>query len=331
MAETLEQLVSSAQQALASCACELHPLDPGRPLPLVIEPRAATSIQALGPAAIAELDRLLPRAGALLLRGFRLEDPGEFGTFARSFGRPLMAYEFGSTPRREVTQGVYSSTEYPPKRTILLHNEQSYTCRWPSRIWFHCVTAAESGGDTPIADSRAVFNSIPEPIREEFIRKGLLYVRNYGLALDVPWQRVFGTEDRAEVQRFCAGRGIECSFDADGRLRTRERCQAAIEHPVHGEWVWFNQAHLFHVAGLEPQARQSLSDFVPVEDLPRHVYFGDGSPILDSTIDEILDAYRRHAIAFRWQSGDVLMLDNLTVAHGRTSFTGPRTVHVAMA
>jgi alpha-ketoglutarate-dependent taurine dioxygenase len=193
------------------------------------------------------------------------------------------------------------------------------------------VTAATSGGDTPIADSRAVFKSIPEPIRDEFIRKGLLYVRNYGLALDVPWQRVFGTDDRAEVERFCADRGIECSFDAEGRLRTRERCQAAIQHPIHGEWVWFNQAHLFHVSGLPPKTRQTLSDFVPVDNLPRHVYFGDGSPIDDEVIDEIFGAYRRHATAFRWQSGDVLMLDNLTVAHGRSSFTGARTVHVAMA
>jgi alpha-ketoglutarate-dependent taurine dioxygenase len=331
MVDTLEGLVASARQALASCGCELARLDSRQPLPLVIEPRVTTSILALGPDVVAQLGRLLPHAGALLLRGFRLEGPLELGAFARSFGQPLMAYEFGSTPRTEIAQGVYSSTEYPPKRMIPLHNEQSYTCRWPSRLWFHCVTAAQSGGDTPIADSRAVFNSIPEPIREEFIRKGLLYVRNYGLALDVPWQRVFGTDDRAEVERFCADRGIECSFDTEGRLRTRERCQAAIQHPVHGEWVWFNQAHLFHVSGLPPKARQTLSDFVPVDNLPRHVYFGDGSPIEDEAIDEIFGAYRRHAIAFGWQSGDVLMLDNLTVAHGRTSFTGARTVHVAMA
>ena len=37
------------------------------------------------------------------------------------------------------------------------------------------------------------------------------------------------------------------------------------------------------------------------------------------------------AVAFPWERGDILMLDNMLVAHGRKPFTGPRKILVGMA
>jgi len=48
-------------------------------------------------------------------------------------------------------------------------------------------------------------------------------------------------------------------------------------------------------------------------------------------LDEIRDVYRCHAVQFPWQNGDVMMLDNMLVAHGRTPFKGARKILVAMA
>jgi alpha-ketoglutarate-dependent taurine dioxygenase len=36
-------------------------------------------------------------------------------------------------------------------------------------------------------------------------------------------------------------------------------------------------------------------------------------------------------VAFPWQKGDILMVDNMLAAHGREPFTGPRKIMVAMA
>jgi alpha-ketoglutarate-dependent taurine dioxygenase len=41
--------------------------------------------------------------------------------------------------------------------------------------------------------------------------------------------------------------------------------------------------------------------------------------------------YREAAVCFAWQKGDLLMVDNMLVAHGRAPFTGPRRILVAMA
>ena len=313
------------------------PLDAAAPsphapaLPLRMEAQPGQTLNDLDDAARATLCRALLSVGGVLLRGYKVASPLAFRTFAASFGRPLANYEFASTPRQQVYAGVYTSTEYPAHQHIPLHNEQSYTRAWPERIWFHCVKPGDTGGETPIADSRRVYEALPTHLRDTFATRELLYVRNYSRALDLPWQRVFNTDDRAEVERYCESQGIEWEWKADGDLRTRQRCQAVLRHPETGAWVWFNQAHLFHVSALEPATRASLLAALGEADLPRHVYFGDGSPIADEMLDVVRHAYREATVAFPWQAGDVLMLDNRLVAHGRHPYTGDRKVIVAMA
>lgn len=309
------------------------PFVPGSTLPLLVEadPAAGLSLIEALPELKRLADRHLPAEGGLLFRGFRLDGAPAFREFAAGFGHELLTYEFGSTPRSKVETGVYTSTEYPQHQHIPLHNEQAYTRDWPMKIWFYCEEAAPEGGETPLADSRLVYRDMPEDIRARFAERELTYVRNFGAGLDVSWTDVFGTCDRAEVEAFCAARGIECEWKDDGELRTKQRCQAVAAHPKTGEMVWFNQAHLFHVSNLEPEVRATLLDLVEEEDLPRNVTYGDGSPIEDETLDLVRGVLERRQIAFPWRTGDVAMLDNMLVAHGRSPFRGPRKVRVAMA
>jgi alpha-ketoglutarate-dependent taurine dioxygenase len=283
-----------------------------------------------------ELHRLankhLLREGAVLLRGFEKGQVADFHRFAASFGQEMLTYEFGSTPRSRIQEGVYSSTEYPAHQWIPQHNEQSYTTRWPMKIWFYCDIAAAGGGETPIANSREVYRRIPESIRRRWRDKRLMYVRNYGNGLDVPWEQVFQTSDRAEVETFCARHEIQCEWRDDGNLRTRQICQSEALHPVTREPVWFNQAHLFHVTGLEPEVRETLLSAVDdPSELPRNVFYGDGTAIEENVLDEIRAVYADLMLAFPWQEGDILALDNMLTSHGRAPFRGPRRVLVAMA
>lgn len=277
----------------------------------------------------ADIDAIVATVGGVLLRGFEVPSVADFRAFAAGFGQPLLSYEFGSTPRTEVGGGVYTSTEYPAHQSIPLHNEQAYTREWPMKIWFHCVTAAPEGGATPIADSRAILRRMPAAIRERFAA-GILYVRNYG-EFDVPWQKVFNTESRAAVEAFCRRNGLQWEWKQDGELRTTQLCQAIEKHPVTGEAVWFNQAHLFHVSNLQADVRESLEDLLGVENLPRNTYFADGSPIPDAMLDEVRAVLDAETVTFAWEEGDVLMLDNMLAAHARAPFSGPRKVVVAMA
>lgn len=276
-------------------------------------------------------DRHLNGCGAMLLRGFGGLDAAGFGGFAAGFGRDLLPYDFASTPRRKIESGVYSSTEYPAHQWIPQHNEQSYTRRWPMKIWFFCDIAPGEGGATPISNSRVVYRRLDAAIRARFDQRRLMYVRNYGRGLDLSWEEVFQTSDRADVEGFCRSQDIAWEWLDDGALRTFQVCQSEMRHPVTGEAVWFNQAHLFHVSGLEPAVREALLDAVDEEDLPRNVVYGDGTPIEEAVLDEIRGVYRDATFSFPWMQGDVLLLDNMLTAHGRAPFSGPRRILVAMA
>ena len=306
-------------------------LTPG--FPLRVSPVASgASLQALLPAVQALVADRLHDVGGILFTGFAADGIEAFRHFAVSFGHPLLNYEFGSTPRSKVGgEGVYTSTEYPAHQHIPLHNEQAYTREWPMKIWFYCDIAAEEGGQTPIADSRAVFRDMDPLIRARFAEQGLMYVRNFGNGLDMPWQRVFNTGDPAGVETWCAAHHIQYEWLDDGELRTRQICQGTARHPVTGDEVWFNQAHLFHVSALEPAVREALVDAVGEENLPRNVYYGDGSVIDDATLAHVRLILERHKVVFPWRSGDVLMLDNMLAAHARSPFRGQRKIVVAMA
>lgn len=273
----------------------------------------------------------LSHYGAVLFRGFPIRSLEEFESFTRILTPGLLDYHERSTPRSAVQGKIYTSTEYPADQTIPQHNEHSYSRTWPRKLWFYCVTPAEQLGATPLSDSHKVFELLGPEITEKFMRLGVMYVRNYGRGLDLPWQDVFQTEEKAAVEAYCRESHIEFEWLPDSCLRTKQIQPAVIKHPESGELMWFNQAHLFHITNLEPAVRESLLAAVGEENLPRNTFYGDGSPIEPETLTAIRRAFDQALIVFPWQKHDCLLVDNIRVAHGRQPFIGVRKVVVAMA
>ncbi|MFC3898206.1 TauD/TfdA family dioxygenase [Lentzea rhizosphaerae] len=278
------------------------------------------------------VDRHLYTAGAVVFRNFKVATAADFAAVAGDGGdEKLLDYVYGSTPRTKESKGVYTSTEYPPEETIPQHNEMAYARDWPLRLWFFCQLNAQGGGETPLADSRRVLERIPAAVRERFERDGIMYVRNYGGGVDLPWQQVFETDDRETVERFCAANEIELEWLPDGGLRTRQICQAVVEHPRTHEVAWFNQAHLFHTSSLPAAVREDLLATFSPEQLPRNALYGDGTVIEDEAFTEIRAAFEAETVATPWQTGDVMLVDNILMSHGRNPYQGPRKVLVAMS
>jgi alpha-ketoglutarate-dependent taurine dioxygenase len=277
------------------------------------------------------VDSALQTHGALLFRGFAVAEEGQFADAVRSVSLKPLEYIYRSTPRTQVAPGIYTATEYPAGQKIPLHNENSYQRDWPLRLIFACLTPAASGGETPLASTVRVTQRIDPKIREKAMEKGILYIRNYSEAIDLSWRVVFQTDSAAEVESYCRDHGINCEWINGEWLRTSQVCQAMACHPLTGDWVWFNQAHLFHVSSLSRATRTAMLEMLPEDRLPRSACYGDGEPLEEATLENIRQAFDEEARTFGWQPGDVLLVDNMLVSHGRNPFKGKRRVLAAMS
>lgn len=306
-------------------------LQPDQQLPLVIRPRLpglqlaswVESNQAL-------VEQLLLKHGGILFRGFPLATQIDFEEYLAQVKAPLMQYIEGATPRIELGKQVYTSTIFPQDQKIALHNELSYVMTWPIKIWFFSVEPAESGGETPLADVRKVYNRIDLHIRKRFEQKGWKLVRNYGDGFGLPWQVSFHTDDKEAVTAYCREARVDFEWREGDHLRTSQVRPAVIPHPTTGEMLWFNHIAFWHVSSLDPSFREVFLSEFSADDLPYNTFYGDGTPIEPEVVAAIHQAYDQETVAFPWQRGDLLMLDNMLVAHGRNPFTGSRMMLTAM-
>jgi hypothetical protein len=243
---------------------------------------------------------------------------------------PELFAEYGDLPQESTTERIYHSTPYPEDKMILFHNESSHLPQWPLRQFFFCVIPATDRGETPLLDCRRVYDALDPELRQEFSEKGLMYVRNFSEGIDVPWQEFFHTTDQAEVERVCSEAGMGCEWTGERRSShqsglTRGRCS-----PRTGEKSFFNQIQLHHVSCLDDETRARFGS-----SSPRRTCRGTST---SATAPRFRRGRRRPRRAHEelcveppWAAGDMIVLDNMIVAHARRPFSGERTILVAMA
>lgn len=307
------------------------PVAPGRELPLLVRPRLRTTdLYSWVAGNMPWVEERLRRHGGILFRDFGLESSDDFDRFLAATGVERMYYMEGATPRTQLKAQVYTSTEFPPDQSIALHNELCYVQTWPMKIWFFCVVAPRDRGETPIADMRRTYLRIDPEIRAEFEARGWMLKRNFGGGFGPTWQTSYRVETREQLEDYLRRADVRWEWLADGKLRTTQVRPAVARHPATGEMVWFTHVAFWHVSALEPNLRRMfLGEFSP-EELPFNTYYGDGAAIPDDVIAAIRRCYEAEAVLFPWQVGDVLMLDNMLVAHGRSPFSGERKILTSM-
>lgn len=281
-------------------------------------------LDVMGPEA---LSRLLTEEKAVAFRGFDITSETLDDVLDRilpnRLGRPARP-----APRERNTADVWTVSGEQPHIAVRPYNELSCTHAWPARIALFCHTAPATGGATMVVDGAHWLASLTVDLRERF-SPGIRYVRylHDGSGLGMSWQNAFATTRREEVEVFLDGTGTEWCWSADGGIQVSRTCPAVVPHPVTGTDVWFNQSHRWHPSGCGPG--DILSRTLSVERLPWNVTFADGSPISRQEVAQICES---GAVATRdipWGRGDLLLLDNVALAHGRRPFTGTRRVLLA--
>jgi len=315
--------------------------------PVIMAAKGESLLELLASAAL-ELAAIERRFGAILFRGFGLRTPEDFHAAADScFSGALRPYLGGISPRGQVMSGVYESTRYPSHLRIPQHNEMSYLPDPPRALAFFCEVEPGRGGETPLADSRSIYQCIPQPILARFEMHGIRYHRHlYGprrnpvtsalsriIELHTSWMEAFSTDDRSQVERVCAEQGATVRWNFEESALITNTLPAVREHPETGEKLWFNQAStfvstprstglarwlLYHAAFPSPYRR------------PFHATLGNGDPIRIADLNAINGAIDSATVKFLWQRGDFLLVDNFLITHGRMPFRGERRILVAI-
>ncbi|NLR57684.1 TauD/TfdA family dioxygenase [Chitinophaga polysaccharea] len=274
------------------------------------------------------LQQCLLENGALLIRGFEgLDNVDAFHETFQALCGEMLKYQFQTSPRTEVDRNIYTSTDHPASQVIHMHTESSYSAAWPRHIGFFCSVPATEGGETPIANEMSIINEVGEDVITRFRNKGVKYVRNFVKGLGLSWQKAYQVSAPAEVEALLAREGATFSWFGDGYLRVEWTLPAFQSHPVTRNQVWFNHMYFGHLSLYDKKVRS----VVPEEYLPFLTYYGDGSIIEKEVIDRFSAAYNQLSYVFRWQTGDLLLLENMLFSHGRSTYSGNRKILVGMA
>jgi len=319
-------------------------------LPLVIEPTSKNMSREDFMKMLVEhrkelRDHLL-KYGGVLFRGFPIHNEDDFGDLITNLGTgKFIDYIGGDSPRNKIKEGIYTSTEAPPSVKIPLHNELSFVKHYPKHIYFYCHVPPKERGETIIADARKVYNSIDENVKKRFVDNGIKYVSCYYYKSSLmnmvnklqrshkSWIDVFETEDKDEVERKCKDSEFEFKWQQDDWLQISQTRPAVMPHPITGEMIWFNQAHLYD---FNPKLLGALRYvgaklFYIRKHMRLHeVYFANNSKIPREDLYHVLDKLDANTVHFPWQKGDVLVLDNVLAMHGRATFSGKRRIMTAM-
>lgn len=276
------------------------------------------------------VDELIAEHGAVLVRGLGLRDRDTaIAAISEVITRPYFERE-GFAPRERYAEGFYSSSAWPPDQPMCMHHEVSHAQEVPSLLAFCCLTAPASGGVTGVADARLVLRDLPAELVERFDRHGWELVRSYNEFVGVPWAEAFGERDPAAVEKYCRDNDIEFLWDNEGGLRTTQRRSAIVRHPRSGERCWFNQIAFLNEWTMDPAVREYLTMEFGDDGLPFNTNYGDGNPLDAAAVDAINEVYERHTLREPWQQGDLLLVDNIRMAHSREPYSGAREILVAM-
>ncbi|WP_326632592.1 MULTISPECIES: TauD/TfdA family dioxygenase [unclassified Streptomyces] len=269
--------------------------------------------------------------GSVLVRGLGLRDAAGTGAVFSRLATGLMTEKEVFAPRRTYSDGVYSSSKWPPNQPMCMHHELSYTLEFPGMMMFACLSAPTDGGATAVADSPTVLDALPAELTGRFEREGWLLTRSYNDEIGATVAEAFGTDDRGAVESYCHANAITFEWQPDGGLRTRQRRSAVVRHPVTGRRCWFNQIAFLNEWTMAPEVREYLVDVYGADGLPFNTRFGNGDPIAEDVVQLLNSVYEANTAREPWQAGDLMLVDNIRTAHSREPFEGPREVLVAMA
>ena len=269
--------------------------------------------------------------GAVLVRGLPVIDAETFDTFVDAVGLPAFPYEdsLSNAHRISFTERVFSANEAPAHLSIFLHHEMAQTPLPPSALFFFCEFAASQGGATPLCRSDVLWDQLSQRdpgFAKDCASKGLRYTNvmagtaDPGSSMGRSWRSTFAAETRKDAEKRLAELGYSWEWLDGDALRATTPALPAVKLLPDGRRSFFNQL-IAATQGWKDQRN----------DPSRAITFGDGSLLPDEGVAAASAIADDLSFDLMWVPGDVCLVNNDRVMHGRKPFEGKRRILAALA
>jgi hypothetical protein len=195
----------------------------------------------------------------------------------------------------EINAGIYE---------MGLHRENGNLPFHPDIQWFFCLEPAAIGSQTTMCDGQRVFFDLSPKTRNQFINRKIKYSRR------IPWDNVkrflsielqlesISDEHMHQVMQDIPGQKYH---RLDKNLIYSELVISALEVSR------FSNKRSFCNSLLGPSFNYD----------PPHITWEDGEEIPFYIWDEVKDVTSRYTYKHFWRRGDIVVIDNTRVMHGR--------------
>jgi hypothetical protein len=268
-----------------------------------------------------------------LFRGFPVKTAEDFDAFSLAFGYGDFSYQasLSNAVRINHTTRVFSANEAPPDIEIFLHHEMAQTPISPEKIFFCCLSAAEKGGATPVCRSDLLYANFRQRYPDWarlFASLGLKYMMHMPGGDDPTsgqgrsWRSTLSVETESEAEERLAALGYTWQWQEDESLVTRTPVLPAVKALPDGSESFYNQLIAAHLGWKSTGSGKS-----------EMLTFGNGDAIPIASLTALASIAAEFTVPVMWQNGDVALVDNHRVMHGRYPYSGSRkrTVIVCLA
>lgn len=272
------------------------------------------------------ITRQVDTVGAVLFRGFDIDSAEKLDEVVEAYGEPGFTYEnsLSNAVRINLTPRVFTANEAPPDVTIFMHHEMAQTPIYPSKLFFGCLLAPESGGATPICRSDWVLDRLktekPELVKA-FRDKGVIYTNIMPAEPDPKsgqgrsWKDTLSVTTKKSAEARLKELGYDWKWQADNALKVTTPRLEAIREIGNGDESFFNQL-IAAFRGWKDERN----------DPRKSVRHGDGTDIDVEALNRAIEIADELTYDLNWEAGDVVLIDNFRVMHGRKPYTGQRKV-----
>lgn len=264
---------------------------------------------------VQKIMELVKSTGVVLFRGYDVNQD-QFQAFTDLFSKKMVKHAFVGVRKTLSKDGTVAEV-LSGNGEIELHGEMYYKPEpRPELLWLCCIEPSAELGATTICDGQMFFDSLKPETQKLFLTKKIMYTH---VSLPVAWKAFSGeTEIDAAVKALANSVGVkDVEKTPEGLVKWKFVTNAIIKG-ANSKYIFINSIRNI-LQGIKSASADSSGHFLSVT-------FEDGTKIPSDVLAELYEVGNKNIYPVQWQPGEMIVVDNRRMMHGRQKFEGKRFI-----